>query len=764
MQTQMITILAPPTGEAAYSIAAQEFAAYWQKVTGQTVAVTKASKQMPSGDLIVIGADVVNPIAFGLLKRGDIKTFNLRFGTDDYQILTLRETGRTILILAGGTGRSTIYAVYDFFRLAAGVEYFWDGERVKKNTSFAIPTLDVKESPRFVYRGLRYFAHRGLHRFQAEHWDLTDWKREIDWIMKKRMNIFMLRTGIDDLFQRAFDLPYPPEDGPDPDRVDRSFNDRTSLWSLKARGELRKQVLQYAFDRGLLHPADTGTITHWYSHTPSSFYERFPDFPLLSQTSGSYAELKGAAIWDTEDQRAWDAYWKLTETSISEFGQEQSRLFHTIGLAERSFGVNSDENFRIKTSALRKIQQEVQQRYPDAPFLLAGWDLWQRWKNDDVQRMLKELNPEKVLVLDYTVDDLARKTYKDWGTYQKYPWIFGVFHAFASENEIRNDYTMLAERVKEAANDDLCKGFVFWPELSHSDTFMLEYLAENSWNPSTPTQAHAIKRFCTSRYSGNLVLKMRKIWKDTLSITRHSQWSKLKVPSRGHFSVRAYDEEAERLIFMTDELEAIDQDLVRAKGVISALATLAGKHAADVLWKRDAIDIVRSILSVVLHAEFNRGAINLSAWRKQETSADSVTHAVARVQSLIDVLADLLEHSSDFSLYASMLRLAEYAPINPHTELTLKSNTENGYCRTQIYELVRYLFVPEMQMYADWVADKLVRGDRTAPEEIFWFIDERKLIKDAFYAKPLTEMAPRKTDSSAAELRDVLNQVAEACR
>ena len=81
--------------------------------------------------------------------------------------------------------------------------------------------------------------------------------------MKKRFNMFMLRTGIDDLFQRAFpdDVPYPPVDAQDPDAAQRSYDDRTSFWPLKYRGELRKQVLQYARDRGLLHPEDVGTIT-----------------------------------------------------------------------------------------------------------------------------------------------------------------------------------------------------------------------------------------------------------------------------------------------------------------------------------------------------------------------------------------------------------------------------------------------------------------------------------------------------------------------
>jgi hypothetical protein len=64
--------------------------------------------------------------------------------------------------------------------------------------------IDISESPRFDYRGLRYFAHRSLHRFHAEHWSFEDWKREIDWCMKKRLNLMMLRIGQDDLFQKAF--------------------------------------------------------------------------------------------------------------------------------------------------------------------------------------------------------------------------------------------------------------------------------------------------------------------------------------------------------------------------------------------------------------------------------------------------------------------------------------------------------------------------------------------------------------------------------
>ena len=37
--------------------------------------------------------------------------------------------------------------------------------------------VSLAETPRFAYRGTRYFAHRSLHRFQAEMWGPGDWEQ-----------------------------------------------------------------------------------------------------------------------------------------------------------------------------------------------------------------------------------------------------------------------------------------------------------------------------------------------------------------------------------------------------------------------------------------------------------------------------------------------------------------------------------------------------------------------------------------------------------
>ena len=236
------------------AIAAAEFVSFWRKVTGEKLTVI--TRDDPKSDLVVLGSDASNAFTHAKIVEKVIPPFSIVSGSDDYQFRSAKDANRRkLLFIAGGRPRAILYGVYRFFELRANCRYFWDGDIVPSSKKIDITGLDLIESPRFRYRGLRYFAHRSLNRFQAEHWDFEEWKREIDWILKKRMNLFMLRIGLDDLFQKAFPnvVSYPK--GYETDyAVPRTYDDRTLFWSLKYRGELRKKVLAYARERDLLHP------------------------------------------------------------------------------------------------------------------------------------------------------------------------------------------------------------------------------------------------------------------------------------------------------------------------------------------------------------------------------------------------------------------------------------------------------------------------------------------------------------------------------
>jgi hypothetical protein len=756
VQAETLTVLIPPVGEKAYQIAGEAFVDLWGKVTDQRLAMQTwdKAKELPEGDLVLIGSDSVHPLVHRLILDGAMETLGLCYGGDDYRIVCVRQPGRRYLILAGGSGRSTLYAVYDFFRRQAGAEYFWDGDVIPKRSRIEFDSIDISEKPHFEHRGLRYFAHRGLQRFQAEHWDLDDWKREIDWLVKKRFNFFMMRIGIDDLFQRAFaDVPYPPTDAKDPDGVDRSYDDRTSFWPLRYRGELRKAVLRYAADRGLIHPVDTGTPTHWYSHTPSAFFQNRPGFPVTTDQKSGYGLLT-AQIWDIEDQRAWDAYWQLTATHIREFGEP--RMFHTIGLAERTFGKDARDNFQRKLYVYRKTQQILREHYPDVPLIIAGWDFISWWKDEDVRRLLREFDPERTLIFDYTADDAPKVTFRDWGLLGNFPWMFGIFHSYARNSDVHEDYGILTERLRMAAADEKCRGLAIWSEISHSDTFLLEYLAANSWRPTEELSA-AVARLCRGRYPAELVEPMQAIWKDFLVTSQSVHWThagnrwqsfgepQFRILTGSQFSSLS----PAGLAATEKEYARLRPSLEPAPDVLTRLGGMLDKRQGDPLWNRDALDMARTIASRALLTGLMKASLEMGAWREGRGDAARIRKLAEVSKGLINVLADVLAQSDDFSMHASLKRLERAQPlggvepkVNAHSEQTLKSNAENDYCRSHHYELVRHVYQPEHEAYWAWVEKRLAAGDKAPWRRPAEFGPQAKAIQDKFYATPLSEMAP----------------------
>ena len=150
-----------------------EFAKYHELITGQ----------VPDEGLVSFAVDP------SLSKSGN----------DAYSIVSGGQGAR----ITGSNLRSVLYGVYDLLERRGGCRWFWDGDIVPKKASIDLSGLDVREESRFQYRAIRYFAHRGLTRFQAEHWNLDDWKREIDWCVKRRINCIMPRIGLDDTWQKA---------------------------------------------------------------------------------------------------------------------------------------------------------------------------------------------------------------------------------------------------------------------------------------------------------------------------------------------------------------------------------------------------------------------------------------------------------------------------------------------------------------------------------------------------------------------------------
>ncbi len=760
-----VLVLEPNSAEFVYSKAAEVFCDLYFKVTGENINKSKSDDGL--SDLVVIGSDSVNDFLMEEVLNLNIKNLNIRYGTDDYSIFTYKKGKRNVLVLAGGRGRSTLYAVYDYFEKFLGCHYFWDGDIIPKNEKIVMENINLVQSPRFLYRGLRYFAHRGLKRFQAEHWSFDDWKQELDWLVKKRLNFFMLRTGMDDVWQRAFpdDVPYPENfktiTGIDAD----GYNDRSDFWSLRYKGELRAKILEYARELDLLYPTDCGTMTHWYSRTPIEFLQsRKPDF--LAQANEQYTASDTGKVFDFTKKENMDYYVRLTETMVDNYDKNTS-LFHTIGLGERMIYKDRDKNLALKLVAYRRIAERMKENYPESKLMVATWDFIGYWTNEEISHLISQLDPEHTIILDYTSDmNDEEHSFINWNMVHKFPYVFGLFHAYESESELRGPYDRIDKRLKIASDDPYCKGMILWPELSHSDPLVLEYLSQNSWAPLERSIEEITESFCHNRY-GKYSKVMNRSWQSILPFIKLGEWGgecqsrpvkkDITLCPRWHvhmdlwprlcFFMNHEDSKAEDLYeyFLFKELESkkLSENIIKALNLL--VENPEGLENPFVL--RDSIDIVRTVLSRFLNFTIINALVSIE-------DKERIKALKNQYMMLLDIISEVLKLNDDFSIYHSLKELEKAAPVNPDFETALKRNITNAYSSQHASELVDYIFKAEGEV----VFDKLLTAENVNGLN---FEDEYYKIFENFMNTPLESMQCNKKLDAVEVINKAISYVKE---
>jgi len=668
-------------------------------------------------------------------------------GNDAYRI---RSEGDKVRIV-GSNGRSCIYAVYDLLERRAGCRWFWDGDIVPQTNRIDLSGLDVREEARFEFRGLRYFAHRGLTRFQAEHWGLEDWKREIDWCLKKRLNLIMLRIGQDDLFQKAFPdvVDYPDPAKPLPEAMP-GYDNRTLFWPLQYRGELRRALQQYAFDRGLQIPEDFGTMSHWYSRTPYQFLRKLNP-PFLPQQGGCYGH-ETDRVWDVLERRWFDAYWKITEASIANYGRPG--LLHTVGLGERHCYTNRADDIAMKISMLKLTMQNALEHYPDARFLLAGWDFWNSWRPEEVRTLFPQLDPKNSILWDYEADaprDWAPNCPKgkgndftQWNVVGKFPYAFGIFESFEAALDPRADYALIEERFAAAAHDPMCRAYIYWPEASHVDAFMLDYFPAVAWKGDEVTYENRMGGFCRDRY-GRDAAALERIWRKVQPAARMLGW--------GGNCGSAFCEPWGDCVTLDGEDNGEGDAGVRARrtkmaedfpfdAAADVFATLGSVDVGNPQVKRDAVDLARTFVDRMILAARVRLLDRWNAWRKGEADAGEVRRLAVEYVRLGELLKDVLAQHTDYSLNDSLARLKAVEPVpNPDFEHVLVDNAVNFYCRSHQYEAAAELYLPQMKRLAGEIEGRVGKSDK-GPIDTKAFNQAFEELRAAMLKRPLAEMAP----------------------
>jgi len=680
---------------ASFALQQAEFAKYHREITGRepapnAVAFAIDPKVSASGK----DAYVIKSLEFGV------------GGCESHQLPTCRITGSNT--------RSVWYGLYDLLERRGGCHWFWDVDVVPKKASIDLSGLDVKEEAHFEYRAIRYFAHRGLTRFQAEHWGPEDWRREIDWCLKRRLNVFMLRIGQDDLFQRAFpETCAYPDPAKDLSGHGKGYDNRSLFWPLEFRSRLRRNLQRYAFDRGLLVPEDFGTMTHWYSRTPEDFLAK-KNPPFLPQATHSYSEKNGL-VWDIRDDKWVDEYWKLTTAAVDAYGQGKGQqLLHTIGLGERNCFTNRADNLALKIASLKKFLDRAHRDYPNAKTLLAGWDFYFTWRPNEVRELVAHLDPKRDIIWDYEGDstrdyrpemcDLGGNNFTQWGVVGKFPYTYSVFLAFESALDIRANYPLIESRQKIVQNDPACVGYIFWPESSHTDTLLLRHFTANAWSREAQPVGAVLNEFCASRY-GAQAERMKAIWQRVIPMSQMLDWG-------SNYSYLFTYENLGRNQYKDGK------DKVLKWGPLVAEAPAVFAALAEVDWtdeavRRDTIDLARTALDRLIIQRTREFVRDYELWQEGRRTGDDLFGRIGSIASLAEQMADVLALHTDYSLWESYLRLDEIEKVrSPNFAKVLFDNASCGYCQSHQYELARYWYAPRARAFVRRVTELVGANDR----------------------------------------------------
>ena len=660
---------------AAFTLQQETFSRYWEQITGRR----------PAAGCVEFAIDAKVS----------------KTGNDAYWVKSTEKGVRIV----GSNERSVWYGLYDLLERRGGCRWFWDGDRVPRQEKIDLSGLDVREESRYEYRGIREFAHRGLKRFQAEHWGPDDWKREIDWMLKRRLNCFMPRIGMDDTWQRAYPdvVPYPDPSKPLPG-AGKGFDNRSCLWSLEYRGELRRIFTRYALERGLIVPTDYGTMTHWYARTPVQFLEKEkPDFfPVAAGCN--YAETDGL-VWDIFKKDWLEKYWHLTE-AFCDAGYGTLDYLHTIGLGERRIYEDRARNHKLKLDVLKAINARALKANPKARLLLAGWDMYAFWNPEEVKDLVGRIDPSNTVLWDYAGDSFKGRDmfqpglsndFTQWGVVGKFPYTFGFLFAYESALDVRGNYAQISDRVKIAAEDPFCRGWILWPETSHSDTLFLEYFTENAWRPDAPID-ELLPRFCRRRY-GALAAQMEPLWRRVLPIARLLGW-------RGNYGL--------------DLTQWNDWGLVAGESVgpladaRSLLADIAKVGGGDEFVRRDVTDLQRTILDRLIIHERHELVRVFDDWRTGKADAGPVRALVESWRGDVAAMTRVLGSHPDFSLRRTLEEMKRVAPVpNPDAWQILLDNSDDAYCRSHQYEIASGWYGPVVEAVSSEILRRLDAGDRS---------------------------------------------------
>lgn len=727
--------------------AAHELQNYLQRISGIQLKIVKESELPPSAEyIILVGRRESCELLQVFTDKGVINLSQDFPGGDGFILKTLFYKGKHYLIMGGGNNRGVIYAVYHFLENVLHCGFFEDGEYIPSMKQVVVKNVNLIERPYFPYRS---FLQGCAQSYTTPYWSLEEWQREIDWLVKKKINMMYFSIGL---------VRGPRVNSVKPDIVARRTWKAFGLdYNIEEDEETRlaQNIIQYARQRGI----QIVNVPSFNGGVPDEFKEKYPQCKYITT---QWEETEPVLNLDPSDPM----FAKVVETHLCEY----NRLFDTDHryefsmYAEMEPGSSRDEGMRLRIDFARSVIKGMKSADPDGIWQLQSWcfrghpNLTPR----EVQDLLSVIPDDSVYVCDTWAD--ASPLYKEYKYFYGKTWGFSVLHAMGGNTTLHGDMKGIIEKVKDIIVDpqaNLCKYFTIIPEVIRHNPLYYELLMKLSWNPMKVDLDSFLYDYALRRY-GEVSLDNMNIFLNCLAESVYSvedwtgpqyQWAPgLERPTNldTRFPFIPYMYKALRIALKEKD-----------------------NQGGNPLYQRDLLDVCRQYLGDL----FNYHWVKLDKAYYYNKEAD-VEHEGNVMCDILRKQAELLSLHPDYRLDTEIQR-AIAAGFKPKVaERIVKARfTYLGilvgltwdkypflldYARRDLAELIQYYYLPRICVYINSMKHNLARAKAFPFYPIYPTNDLVKHNKDIAYdfvEKPLPESVECQWKSIAEAVEGILAEL-----
>lgn len=699
--------------------AAEELQKYIKGMSGAELRVFKNGsskgewlKAQDRGDnVILIGRPETNSNIKELCDKGLIELSCDYPGLDGFTIRTVTDKAmgsRHCLLFGGSTDRATLYAVYHFLENVCKCGFFEDGDYIPKRKTISIPDIDITERPYFPDR--QNIQGCALS-YTTDYWSWEDWKKELDWMAKKKFNIVFYPFSID------------PCENNDP-----AWQRTWRILGLKEQGEpnaqmyefkLAKQIIGYARKLGMKVISRA-----FYGSVPWEFKKVYPHC--------RYLEVK---LGDALVNLNLDPSDPLFSKVLSIFIQEHNKIYgtdHIYDLApypEGTPGNTPEENRQIKVNFAKAVVRGIKDADPEGTWYMSGWTFFlPQWSREEVKDFLEVIPNDMFYVCDIWAEE--KPEYKRLNYFHGKRWGFSILHAFGGNTALHGNLKDIIKRARDVTSDpraENCQCFYVNPEIIYHNFLYYDLVMKLGWDPRKVNLDDFLRDYATRRYGEKSAENMLKALQEleqsvysTNDLTNPYYQFPIGVHQEDITSVYNYDNK--------ESLERRFYFLPRLRNALDFALREKERQKENPLYQTDILDMLRQYLGEL----FNYHLVKFSN-AFHDGDKEIIEEEAKVMGNLLDKQALLLSTHKDYCLSTEIEKARRRPGVHFNIERTIKARVSYlgltighswnedplvllDYARKDLFEVAKFYYHPRVDLYIQTVKNAAKRGLLTFPK------------------------------------------------